>query len=108
GGRSQSAGGGRLRGAFVIAEVALSLLLLIGAGLLLRSFWRVMRVDPGYDAENVLTLRLRLPDAKYDTSEKKLAFYEEMTRRVAALPGVRSAGGANGFPLRNPINVCYS
>jgi putative ABC transport system permease protein len=111
GGRSQSAGaagGGRLRGALVVAEVALSLLLLIGAGLLLRSFWRVLRVDPGFDAENVLTMRLRLPDAKYDTSKKMLAFYEEAIRRVAALPGVRSAGVTNGFPLGNADIDGYS
>jgi putative ABC transport system permease protein len=110
GGRSQSAGaaGGRLRGALVVAEVALSLLLLIGAGLLLRSFWRVLLVDPGFDAENVLTMRLRLPDAKYDKAEKILAFYEEMIRRVAALPGVRSAGVTNGFPLGNADSDGYS
>jgi putative ABC transport system permease protein len=114
GGRNQSAGaagaagGGRLRGALVIAEVALSLLLLIGAGLLLRSFWLALRVDPGFDAEKVLTMRLRLPDAKYDTAEKMLAFYEEITRRVAALPGVRSAAVTNGFPLGNADIGGYS
>jgi putative ABC transport system permease protein len=111
GGRSQSAGaagGGRLRGALVIAEVALSLLLLIGAGLLLRSFWRVLLVDPGFDAENVLTTGLRLPDVKYDRAEKMLAFYDETIRRVAALPGVRSAAVTNGYPLRAAINIGYS
>ncbi|HEX5081526.1 MAG TPA: ABC transporter permease [Blastocatellia bacterium] len=109
GGRSQNSGGGRLRGALVIAEVALSLLLLIGAGLLFRSFWRVLSVDPGFDVEDVLTMRLRLPDAKYDTAEKMMAFYDEAIRRVAALPGVRSAAVTNGFPLVGAaINIAYS
>src|SRR5262249_6206335 len=111
GGRNQSAGaagGGRLRGALVIAEVALSLLLLIGAGLLLRSFWRVLSIDTGLDAENVLTMGLRLPDAKYDKAVKMLAFYEETIRSVAALPGVRSAPVTNGYPLRAAINIGYS
>jgi len=106
--RNLSAGDGRLRGALVIAEVALSLLLLICAGLLLRSFWRVLRVDPGFDAENVLTMRVRFPDAKYDKAEKKLAFYEETMRRVAALPGVRSVSVTNGFPLGAAIVFGYS
>ena len=108
GGRSLAGGGGRLRGALVVAEVALSLLLLIGAGLLLRSFWRVLRVDPGFDAENVLTMSVRLPDAKYDKAEKRMAFYEEMTRRVAALPGVRSVSLTNVLPLGSAIVFGYS
>jgi hypothetical protein len=108
GGRNQSAGCGRLRGALVVAEVALSLLLLIGAGLLLRIFWRVLRVDPGFDAEIVLSVGVRLPDAKYDSAEKILAFYEETMRRVAALPGLRSAGVTNGFPLGNSDSDGYS
>jgi len=81
---------------------------LIDAGLLARSFWQVSRVDPGFDAENVLTIRLRLPDAKYDKAEKMLAFYEETIRRVAALPGVRGAGVTNGFPLGNADSDGYS
>src|SRR5262249_49143091 len=103
------AGGGRLHGALIVAEVALALLLMIGAGLLLRSFQQVMSVDPGYDAENVLTMRLRLPDAKYDTPEKMTAFYGEAIRRVSALPGVRSVSVTNGFPLGNAdISIAYS
>jgi putative ABC transport system permease protein len=107
GGRNQS-GGGRLRGALVVAEVALSLLLLIGAGLLLRSFWRVLSVDPGFDAEKVLTMRVRLPEAKYDKAEKMLAFYEETMRRVGTLPGVRYTAVTNGFPLGNANRMGYS
>jgi len=106
--RGQSGGGGRLRGALVVAEVALSLLLLIGAGLLLRSFWRVLRVDPGFEGENVLTMGVGLPGAKYDNAEKMLAFYEEMTRRVTALPGVRSVSLTNVLPLGSAIVFGYS
>src|SRR5262249_46813276 len=97
-----------LRGALVVAEVALSLLLLIGAGLLLRSFWQVLRVDPGFDAERVLSMRLRLPDAKYDKAGKMVAFYEEALRRVAALPGVRAVSLTNVLPVGNAIVFGYT
>ncbi|HLL77419.1 MAG TPA: ABC transporter permease [Pyrinomonadaceae bacterium] len=93
------AGGRRLRGAFVVAEVALSLVLLVGAGLLVKSFWRLTEVDPGFDARGVLTLRLRLPDAKYREAAQSIAFLREATRRVRALPGVVEVSVTSGFPL---------
>ncbi|HWS52483.1 MAG TPA: ABC transporter permease [Pyrinomonadaceae bacterium] len=93
------AGGRWLRGSFVVAEVALSLVLLVGAGLLVKSFWRLMRVDPGFDARGVLTLRLRLPDAKYREASQTAAFLGEVARRVRALPGVREVSVTSGFPL---------
>ncbi|HEV2860613.1 MAG TPA: ABC transporter permease [Pyrinomonadaceae bacterium] len=93
------AGGRRLRGAFVVAEVALSLVLLVGAGLLVKSFWRLMQVDPGFDARGVLTLRLRLPDAKYREAAQSAAFLKEVSNRVRALPGVREVSITSGFPL---------
>ena len=83
----------------VLVEVALSLLLLVGAGLLLKSFARLMRVEPGFDARGVLTLRLRLPDAKYKDAASIGGFLREVSRRVEALPGVERVGLATGFPF---------
>ncbi|MGH9902349.1 MAG: ADOP family duplicated permease, partial [Pyrinomonadaceae bacterium] len=96
-----AAGGarGRLRGAFVVTQVALSLVRLVGAGLLVKSFWRLSRVDPGFDAHNVLTRRLRLPDAKYREAAQAFAFLDEVARRVGTLPGVRRVSLTTGFPL---------
>jgi len=90
-----------MRSALVVSEIALSLVLIVGAGLLLRSFGRLMHVDPGFDAENVLTIRLRLPDAKYRDSSQTMGFGRETLRRVSALPGVRHASLSTGFPLGN-------
>jgi putative ABC transport system permease protein len=100
-GRQSSGGAGahRLRGALVVAEVALPLVLLAGAGLLLKSFQQLMEVDPGFDARNVLTLRLRLPDAKYRDAAQTTGFLKEASRRIAGLPGVREVSVATGFPL---------
>jgi putative ABC transport system permease protein len=96
---SGSAGSRRLRGALVVAEIALSLVLLIGAGLLLMSFKRLMQEDPGFDPHNVLTLRLRLPDPKYPEAVQTTAFLRAVMGRVAALPGVERVSIATGFPL---------
>jgi putative ABC transport system permease protein len=100
-GRQSSGGAGarRLRGALVVAEIALSLSLLVGAGLLFKSFRRLVEVDPGFDARNVLTLRLRLPDVKYREASQSTGFLKEASRRIAALPGVREVSVATGFPL---------
>ena len=80
----------------VIAETAVSLVLLIGAGLLIRSFVQVLRVDPGFDPHHVLTAQINLPDARYP-HDRKLQFYGAFLARLAALPGVESA--AAGYPL---------
>ncbi|HVG37950.1 MAG TPA: ABC transporter permease, partial [Pyrinomonadaceae bacterium] len=85
--------------ALVAGEVALSFMLLTGAGLLVKSFWRLMQVDPGFDARGVLTLRLRLPDAKYRTTTETSAFLKEVSHRIEALPGVRGVSVATGFPF---------
>jgi predicted permease len=98
--RSAGGAGGRwLRGTLVVGQLALSLMLLIGAGLLVKSFWRLLRVDPGYDARNVLTMRLRLPDAKYREATQAMAFLREVSRRVEELPGVQQVSVTTGFPL---------
>ncbi|MBV8859443.1 MAG: ABC transporter permease [Acidobacteria bacterium] len=99
GGVRGGTGGRWLRSGLVVTEVALSLVLLVGAGLLLRSFWQLMRVEPGFEARDVLTLRLRLPDAKYTDVEKSVVFLKEVKRRVEALQGVRRVSLATGFPF---------
>jgi putative ABC transport system permease protein len=90
---------GRLKDLLVIGQVALSLLLLIGAGLLLRSFERLLRVDPGFEASDVLTMNVSLPTAKYSKPEQQVAFFDEVLRRVTALPGVRDAAISAALPL---------
>lgn len=108
-GRQSSGGAGaqRLRGVLVVAEVALSLVLLTGAGLLLRSFRQLMEVDPGFDARNVLTLRLRLPDGKYREAAQSTGFLQEVSRRIATLPGVTDLSVATGFPLSRGGDTGY-
>ncbi len=110
GSRSSTSGvaAGRLRGSLVAIEVALALVLLIGAGLTLKSFGRLLSVDPGYDAHNVLTLRLRLPDAKYRDASQTSAFGQAALARVSALPGVERVALATGFPLGRASDVDYS
>src|SRR5262245_32669731 len=93
GGRS-SGGINRNRpgGALVVAEVALALLLLVGAGLMLRSFMRVMSVDPGFDPQNVLTMGIVLQGSKYPGPPQREAFFGQLLERLHALPGVQSVG----------------
>jgi putative ABC transport system permease protein len=100
-GRGASAGPARakMKSLLVVAQVALSLVLLIGAGLLLRSFARLLGVDPGFDAHNVLTMNVSLPTVKYAKPAQQLAFFDEMLRRVSVLPGVRSAAISAALPM---------
>ena len=90
----------RWRSALTAAEVALSLILLVGAGLLLRSFVRVMGIDLGFQPERVLAVGINLPDLRYHDADRRLNFFEELERRVTALPGVEAAAFANRLPLR--------
>ena len=100
GGRSAT-GVGRegMRKGLLIAEVSLSLVLLVGAGLLVRSMHRVLHVDLGFNADNLLTMRVRLPDGRYDSDRRRI-FYDECLERVAAVPGVRSAALTYSLPIR--------
>jgi len=100
-GRGASAGRARVkaRDALVVGQMALSLLLLIGAGLLVRSFVRLLAVDPGFEAHNVLTMNVSLSTLKYGKPDHQLAFFDEVLRRVAAVPGVRSAAISAAKPL---------
>jgi putative ABC transport system permease protein len=103
-GRSESAGGSqRIRGVLLGFEVALAVLLSVSAGLLLRSFERVVAVNPGVRVAGVLTMTLSLPDAKYDTGVKRANFYKELVSRVEAIPGVKAAGAVLFLPLRVSI-----
>lgn len=89
----------RLRKALVVCETALSLLLVVGAGLLLRSFAQILKVDPGFRPEGVLTARVALPDAVYSKPEQVRGFYSTLLSRVRALPGVKAAGAVSILPL---------
>ena len=94
-----SAAGRRIRSALTVAEIALSLVLLVGAGLLLRSFQLLLDVKPGFEPKNVLTLRLVLPRYAYPDAARQTAFYNQAIERIGALPGVKNVGGINDLPL---------
>jgi putative ABC transport system permease protein len=101
GGRDGSGGKaqGRVRNALVVIEVALSLMLLIGAGLLIKSLARLQSVSPGFDINNLLAVRVSLPPSRYSKPEAVKVFYEKLAPRLAAVPGVESAGVSNVLPL---------
>jgi putative ABC transport system permease protein len=92
----------RLRNVLVVSEIALAIVLLIGSGLLIRSFAGLQSVDPGFDAENLLTVRLSLPQSKYPEDHQATAFFRQLVDRVGALPGVRSASAINFLPYTGP------
>jgi putative ABC transport system permease protein len=91
-------GARRARHGLVVAEIALAMMLALGAGLLLRSFLNLQRVNTGVDSASVITMRLTLPQEKYRTGEAITAFFEELTRRVEALPNVGRVGLTSQFP----------
>ena len=101
GGRSSGAGAvrHRLLNVLVVGETAVSLVLLAGAGLMLKSFIRILDVNPGFDPEGVLTLRVSLPEEKYSKPEQQRDFYSKLLERVQGLPGVEAAGAVNILPL---------
>jgi putative ABC transport system permease protein len=100
GGRSGSAAGGnRTRGVFVVAEIALALVLLVGAGLLIRSFVQLVNVDPGFDPERTITMTVSLPGSRYGEPLRRVQFYQRLFEKVDALPGVQSAGAISFLPL---------
>jgi putative ABC transport system permease protein len=101
GGRSGTAGreGRTMRSALVVVEVAMAVLVLIGAGLLIQSFVRLRSVDPGFQPSGLLTMRVPLSGGRNNAAERRVAFFQQIVDRVAALPGVRAVGGVNGLPL---------
>jgi predicted permease len=91
----------RLNNSLVAAQVALSLVLLIGAGLLLKSFAHLLAVNPGFQPENLLTMRISLSERSYDVPERMTQFYEALLERVRGLPGVRAAGLISKLPVQS-------
>ena len=104
-GRSTSGGASRqrMRNILVVSEIALALVLLVGAGLLLKSFWRLQRVDPGFNPESVLTMRMMLPYETYAKPAQRGAFYKSVLERISSTPGVESASAASRLPLAQAI-----
>jgi predicted permease len=99
GARTGGASRQRLRQLLVSLEVAMSVLLLVSAGLLIRAVWRVQSVEPGFTAERVVTIRTALPRPKYDLTPRRLQFYDRVLTGVRALPGVESAAYITGLPM---------
>ena len=104
---SSGPGRGRVRSALVVAEIALALTLLAGAGLLIKSFVGLRHVNPGFDPAHVLTLRVDLARSRYTKPEQAAAFFDQLQRRVAGLPGVEAAGLVSELPLSGQPNDMY-
>ncbi|HEX3249384.1 MAG TPA: ABC transporter permease [Pyrinomonadaceae bacterium] len=90
-----------LRSSLVVVEVATTLVLLIGAGLLIRSFYLLQKVNPGFSHEHLTSFSISLPEKKYATEEAQAGFYNSLLENIRALPGVESAAAASGLPLGN-------
>jgi putative ABC transport system permease protein len=101
GSRSSTAGvgGRRVRNSLVVAEMAIAVVMLTGAGLMIRSFARLQEVDPGFKPERIMSVNLALPGSKYKESPQLTAFFEQLLGRVSALPGVESAAAVSALPL---------
>ncbi len=91
--------GNRFRSALVVSQMALAVMLLIGAGLLVRSFQALQSVEVGFERDNLLTMQFRLPGNKYETNDQVVAFYDEMSERIRAVPGVLDVTFAQGMPF---------
>lgn len=97
--------GKHFRGALVAVELALALMLLIGAGLLVKTFWRLQNVDAGFQPDHVLTALITLPEAAYNQPGANRHFFENLEERLARLPGVKSVAAASGLAPLRPINA---
>lgn len=89
----------RLRGALVVTEIALAVVLLVGAGLMMKSLLRLLQVDVGFNPQNVLTMTVGLPASKYSEANRRISFHDQLTERITALPGVAGASIVNILPL---------
>ena len=100
GGRhSSGTGSHRLRSALVVSEIALAVVLLVGAGLMMKSLWRLLNTDVGFKTENILTMTVVLPPAKYMDPNQQIGFNDQLRERVQSLPGVVGAGTVNILPV---------
>jgi len=106
--QTTSHGRNRLRRALIVGEVAVSLILLVGAGLMVRTLATLTAMDPGFNGENVLTARVWIPATKYQEDDDIIAFYRETLDRVGAIPGVLSAGGVLSLPVNAGINGTFT
>jgi predicted permease len=107
GGRQASGSRSRLRNVLVVAEIALSLVLLVGAGLLVKSFWRLQNVNPGFDPHNLLTMQVTLPKAQYPNTVQQNAFVQQTLQRIETLPGVQSVAATINLPLVGTWGMGY-
>jgi putative ABC transport system permease protein len=107
--RGSSSGGhrGKLRALLVVAEMAVALILMTGAGLLMQSFSRLMKVNPGFSSDHLMTFLVNLPPARYAQPEIQTQFYRQLTERVKSIPGVDSAGFTSYLPLSGAIRFVY-
>jgi len=107
--RGSSDGGhrGKLRGVLVVAEMAVALILMSGAGLLMQSFSRLMKVNPGFSSDHLMTFLVNLPPARYAQPEIQTQFYRQLFERVRTVPGVESAGFTSYLPLSGAIRFVY-
>jgi putative ABC transport system permease protein len=104
-----SRGGARMRGALVMAEMALAVLLLVGAGLMMRSFVRLQAVDPGFRPAQALSFELTLPEPRYEKDQAVVAFFNQLLPKIRALPGVRSAASVMALPLSGTnFNISFA
>jgi putative ABC transport system permease protein len=94
-----SSSGSRMRSGLVVGEIALSLVLLVSAGLLIKSLWLLGRTDPGFNPKSVLGMRLSLPESKYPNSLERSAVFKRVIERIAILPGVEGVAGVNDLPF---------
>ena len=95
----------RVRRGLVVTEVALAVMLVVGAGLMLKSFWKLMRFDSGFDRENVSTFGLVLPASKYQDQQRRVAFFRDLTNRLKETPGVQAAAAMQGLPPFRPVDA---
>jgi putative ABC transport system permease protein len=109
GGRGSSEGGsrGRLRAGLVVAEVAVALVLMTGAGLLIESFAHLMRVDPGFTSKGVMTFPISLPPARYGQPAQQAEFYRLLTEKIKSIPQVKAAGVTSHLPLAGAFRLVF-
>ena len=108
GGRGTTGGHHRIRSSLVITEVAVALVLLVGAGLLIRSFIRLQQVNPGFNTKNAMSANVALPGRKYPNSDQYLSFFTQLIEKIAALPGVVAVGATQSLPIQGDYLVGFN